>query len=266
MNLLDPANYHLARELFAAQEHHALIRAFFANDLDAQLLVDDESNPRCGLIPYNGRFTFGGAPRADFNADLRRYFIETIFPARKGEPFVAIFSSEDWIPALGEIFNGHELILAPRLYFEAEPQRAADISLPAGFILREVTRELLASDIGGLDTLREEMCSERKSVDDFLAHSFGLCPVYENQIAGWCLSEYNTSDSCEIGIATLEPHQRRGIATALTRSFLTEAFKRGYRRVGWDCWERNIASVASARKAGFSLVKREQVMIVVPGS
>ena len=100
-------------------------------------------------------------------------------------------------------------------------------------------------------------------MDDFFSKSFGLIPVYENQVAGWCLSEYNTGDHCEIGIATLEPHQRKGIATILTKAFLAEAAQRGYRHVGWDCWERNEASASTARKAGFTLTHHEQAMVII---
>jgi GNAT superfamily N-acetyltransferase len=199
----------------------------------------------------------------EFNIGLENHFIEKVIPACKEEAFIVRFTTDDWIPVLEQMFAGHETFLAPRLYFEIQPEAAGKTSLPEGFDLRQVTRELLDSHIAGLDMLREEMCSERASVEDFLEKSFGLCPLYENQIAGWCLSEYNVGDRCEIGIATLEPHQRKGIATMLTKAFLTEAFERGYLRVGWDCWEKNAASVAAAQRAGFKLVTREQAMVVM---
>ena len=60
---------------------------------------------------------------------------------------------------------------------------------------------------------------------------------------------------CEIGIATLEKHQQKGIATLAARHFLVEACQRGYTRVGWDCWKSNIASGATARKAGLRSVR-----------
>jgi RimJ/RimL family protein N-acetyltransferase len=106
------------------------------------------------------------------------------------------------------------------------------------------------------------MCSERASVEDFLVRSFGLCPVHANEVAGWCMSEYNVGDRCEIGIATAEKHQRKGIATLTTWYFLAEAHRRGYARVGWDCWERNVPSIATARKAGFTLVEEYPAVVV----
>jgi RimJ/RimL family protein N-acetyltransferase len=128
--------------------------------------------------------------------------------------------------------------------------------------MQRITPEFLSGDVAGLDAVREEMCSERASVEDFLRRSFGICPVHANEVAGWCMSEYNVGDRCEIGIATAEKHQRRGIATLTTWSFLAEAQRRGYRRVGWDCWTRNVPSVATARKAGFTLVEEYPAVVI----
>jgi len=76
------------------------------------------------------------------------------------------------------------------------------------------------------------------------------------------MSEYNVGDRCEIGIATVEKHQRKGIAALVTGSFLAEAHRRGYTRVGWDCWTRNEASGATARKAGFTLVEEYPATVI----
>jgi RimJ/RimL family protein N-acetyltransferase len=86
--------------------------------------------------------------------------------------------------------------------------------------------------------------------------------VYENEIAGWCMSEYNVGNRCEIGIATAPHHQRKGIATLATWYFLAEAHRRGCTRVGWDCWTRNEASAATARKAGFTLIEEYPAVVV----
>ena len=263
INITSPKS-HPAHGLFRPLEHHMLIHALFENNLEAQLFVDSATQSKAGLIAYKNRLVFGGDPNQNaFNADLLQYFSETTIPPKKERAFLATFTSDAWIPTLQELFKEYELILAPRLYFETTPDSKAAPTLPDGFSLHQVTPEFLAGSIRGMETLIEEIHSERTSVDDFFAKGFGLCPVYENQIAGWCLSEYNTGDRCEIGIATLEPHQRRGIATALVSAFLTEAVQRGYHHVGWKCWERNEASVATARKAGLTLVGREQALVAI---
>lgn len=261
---ITPSKSHPARELFHPLEHHLLIYALFENNLEAQLFVDNPTQPKAGLIAYKNRLVFGGDPnQSAFTLSLLQYFEEATFSPRKERAFLATFTSDAWIPTLKELFKQYELILAPRLYFEITPVSNFEPTLPDGFSLHQVTPEFLASDIRGLEELKEEIFSERTSLEDFFAKGFGLCPVYNNQLAGWCLSEYNTNDRCEIGIATLEPHQRKGIATTLTKAFLAEAAKRGYHHIGWKCWEKNEASVATARKAGFSLVGHEQAMVAI---
>ncbi len=253
-----------ARAMFSPLEHHTMIYALFENNLEAKLFVDNASQPTAGMIAYKNRYAFGGDPNQKaFNADIARYFDETELPPRKGRAFLASFTSDAWIQTLQTLFPDDEVIVAPRLYLEITPEPSTPPALPDGFSLHAVTPEFLSSSIGGMEALVEEIHSERTSPEDFFAKGFGICPVYENQIAGWCLSEYNTHDRCEVGIATLEPHQRKGIATTLTKIFLNEAAQRGIRHVGWKCWERNEASVATARKAGFNFVHREQAVIVI---
>jgi len=257
-----------ARPLFHTLENHLMVEAYFEGHLPAaRLLVDDPAAPRAGFLNYNGRMVFAGDPAlADFSAALGQSLTAEIVPAMlaQGQEAALLVFGEGWKTTLETIFAGFKLYGGQRLYFETDPQSAKNsTALPPGFRMRPVDQALLASELHGLEALREEMCSERTSVEDFLEHSFGLCPVFGNELAGWCLSEYNSGDRCEIGIATLEPYQRRGLATSLTQAFLAEARQRGYRRVGWDCWERNTASAATAQKAGLRLVEAYPALVAV---
>lgn len=261
---LSPNEAQVARAIFAPLEHHTMVYAFFENNLEAKLFVDNASQPTAGMIAYKNRYAFGGDPNQNaFNAGILQHFAETELAPRKGRAFLASFTSDAWIQTLQNLFPDEEVIIDSRLYLQITPEQNTPPALPDGFSLHAVTPEFLSSGIGGMDLLVEEIHSERTSPEDFFAKGFGICPVYENQIAGWCLSEYNTNDRCEVGIATLEPHQRKGIATTLTKIFLNEAARRGVRHVGWKCWEQNQASVATAYKAGFSLVHREQAVVVI---
>lgn len=258
----------VTRSLFEPLENHLLIGAFFEDRLPAaKLVVDHPDAPRAAFLRYNSRMIFAGDPFLKaFNASLRRSLTEDIIPTMlaEGNDAALLVFGAGWPATLETIFAGFELLKGQRLYFENNPQAVeTEIGLPPGFTLRQVDQALLESGLNGLDALREEMCSERASAEDFLEKSFGLCPVYENELAGWCLSEYNTGERCEIGIATLEPFQRRGVAASLTRAFLAEARRRGYARVGWDCWERNTASVASAKRAGLLLVEAYPALVAL---
>jgi len=44
-----------------------------------------------------------------------------------------------------------------------------------------------------LNYVIEEMQSERLSVEDFLQKSFGYCVIHDEEIMGWCMSEYNVA-------------------------------------------------------------------------
>jgi GNAT superfamily N-acetyltransferase len=263
-----PPNNQLTRPLFHELERsHALVEAFFEGCVTARLFVDDVTAPKTGLIVCNSRVLCAGdGSQTDFLDEMVRTFSDELIPAhrsRGNDAYLVCASGDTWNTALQQMFTNCKMYHGTRQYYEMthfEPK--PDPQLPDGFSMQLITPEFLSSDIAGLDAVREEMCSERASVEDFLACSFGLCPVHSNEVAGWCMSEYNVGDRCEIGIATAEKHQRKGIATLTTWSFLAEAYHRGYRRVGWDCWTRNEASAATAGKAGFTFIEEYPAVVV----
>jgi RimJ/RimL family protein N-acetyltransferase len=158
-----------------------------------------------------------------------------------------------------------EIIHANREYYACKKLKHKwQDFMPEGFQLQMVDADLLANtSLKHLDTLKEEMISERPSVDDFLAKSFGVCAIHENELASWCLSEYNADGRCEIGIETTSDYRQRGIATALTLAFLEHAFSHGIKEVGWHCFKRNETSAKTALKAGFDKVCDYKSFIVL---
>ena len=265
---LFPPHHPLIRTLFRELERsHALVEALFEGCLTARLFVDDPAAPRYGVIVCNSRVLCAGdASQTDFLAEMARTFSDELIPvqrARGNDAYLVYAPGETWNIALQQLFSGYQFYHGNRQYYEiTDFAPRPDLVWPDGFSMQLITPEFLSSNRAGLDAVREEMCSERASVEDFLARSFGLCPVHSNEVAGWCMSEYNVGNRCEIGIATTEKHQRQGIATLSTSAFLGEAHRRGYTRVGWDCWTRNIPSVATARKAGFTLVEEYPAVVV----
>ena len=260
--------HRLARPLFHELERsHALVTALFEGCATARLFVDDPAAPRAGVIVCNSRVLCAGeVTPTDFVDEMARTFSNELIPAhraRGNDAFLVYAAGEAWNDTLQPLFAGRSLYHGTRQYYEVTDfTPRPELSLPDGFSMQLITPEFLSSEVTGLDAVREEMCSERVSVDDFLARSFGLCPVYANEVAGWCMSEYNVGDRCEIGIATTPKYQRQAVATLATWSFLVEAHRRGYRRVGWDCWTRNVASVATARKAGFTFIEEYPAVVV----
>jgi RimJ/RimL family protein N-acetyltransferase len=135
--------------------------------------------------------------------------------------------------------------------------------LPAGFQFAEVDTALLHDPtLAKRQELLEEICSERASTADFLARSFGTVLLHERAVAGWCLSEYNCQQHCEVGIAIDEPYRRRGLATVLGSAFRQQALAASAPEIGWHCWEGNVASCATAQALGFSLVRAYTAHVV----
>jgi RimJ/RimL family protein N-acetyltransferase len=211
-------------------------------------------------------FYLGGSPeQPSFNRALGQFFAERVYAqprAGGSDRFIIKCTVDEWarqvdallpgkfpIPKLQRYYAGHEVF---------HDWRAL---LPPEISIRMVDRNLLAEDLEGLDDLQDEMRSERPTVEAFLEKSFGLVPVLGNQVIGWCLSEYNCGDRCEIGIATAPGYQRQGLATLLTSAFIEYARVHGITHFGWHCDTDNVASNATALKLGFTRVLEYPVFL-----
>ena len=245
--------------LFEPLKHHQAVVAALASAIPATVYADDPIRPQTAFIQAKHRLFLAGEPdEPDTVQAVGRLFADTIRPAAKAaglEMFLLWYAPDGWAEAehATEIMPNMRPTAAQRQHYTLHAPRLDWRSqLPDGFELRQVDAALLQlTGLAHLDELRAEMCSERPSVEAFLAHSFGVCLVHDHELAGWCLSEYNTAGACEIGIETREPYRRRGLATLMTSAFVELASSRGVQRVGWDCWTNNQASVATALKAGF---------------
>ncbi len=256
---LDPDAYHRVLPLCAALDCHLAPRAIAARAAEGCVFVDDPARPTVALVCNAHRYYLTGRPDDDaFREGLRRFFLEDVYPRAQaaGAPVMFVVHYDyapGWEEVVPTILAGKHPLAERRRYLEwSEPVADRDTPLPEGYRLRAVDADLLAEEgLANLDALREEMCSERDSVDEFLSRSFGYCAIHGEEIAAWCLSEYNVGDRCEVGIETVPAHRRRGLGTAVASALLEEAAARGIRRVGWHAWAENAASIATARRAGF---------------
>jgi len=252
--------FHLARDLFDGELHLAVVAAF-AEETPAELYVDDPSAPRAGLlILRDHRFYLAGTPRDETfpraMADLLR---QRYTPSTPGaEPFECPidYSPSAWEDRLPQLFADIQSVRAEgQCYRLRLRDRIPPPALPEGFRLRPIDETLLSeTGLGNLQWLVEEIHSEAPSVADFLAHKIGSCLQYGQELVGWCLSEYNHAERCELGIETLPAFRRRGLATITALATIAHAQSVGIIEIGWQCWKRNIASSGLARKLGFTLV------------
>jgi len=260
MHILEPHRYDRVRPLLAGLDDHLAVAAILDGAAPGQIYVDDPDHPTAAFTWTRHRFFLAGSPEnASFNEAIRRLFAEVIYPQAPAwglEMFELKHTPEGWAGVIpGVILRDQDPILAQRHYYVfRELKHDWRTLLPQGYRLASIDADLLAQrHIRHLDDLKEELCSERPSVEDFLAQSFGIAALYGDELAGWCTSEYNSGDCCEVGIGTLAPHQRRGVATALGSAFVERAQTQGVLRIGWHCWANNAPSIATALKLGYQL-------------
>jgi RimJ/RimL family protein N-acetyltransferase len=263
LNELTSAQFPIVRTLFDEMDYHLAVNSIFTGQTPARIFVDDAARP-CAAIAWAGhRFHLAGLPHDDgFNQALGALFSQTIYPhslAQGDLAFSLYYAPEEWADAIDVILPGKYPLRTMRQYYACStalpPQADWRAMLPQGFSLHNVDEALLAqTHLQRMDDLREEMCSERPSVQDFLAKSFGVCLVKEDALAGWCLSEYNSPGRCEVGIETSPAYRRQGLGTLMALALLERAHAKGIQEVGWHCYASNVASGATALRAGFHLV------------
>lgn len=260
MTALPPSAYELVRPLLLNMDIHLVSRSILAKQTPAQIFVDNVERPKALFAQAGHRYILAGDSEIDsFNLGIQKLFTNVIYPreiAAGQEGFALYYDSPAWERRMDALLVEKKTIHADREYYACKylKHKSQDF-LPEGFQLKAVDADLLVTPgLKHLNTLKEEMTSERPSVEDFLAKSFGVCAVHNNELAGWCLSEYNADGRCEIGIETTSDYRQRGIATALTLAFLEHAFSHKITEVGWHCFKRNEASAKTALKAGFDKV------------
>ena len=261
MSALNPNSYELIRPLLLGMDIHLIGCSILAKQTPAQIFVDNHEHPKALFAQAGHRYILSGDPEIDsFNLGIKQMFANVIYPravAAGLEGFAVYYDSPAWEEKMDALLADKEIIHADREYYACKELKYKwQDFMPEGFQIQMVDADLLANTgLEHLETLKEEMTSERPSVDDFLAKSFGVCAIHKNELAGWCLSEYNADGRCEIGIETISEFRQRGIATALTLAFLEHAFSHDIKEVGWHCYKRNAPSAQTARKAGFDKIR-----------
>lgn len=262
LHQLPPAAFARAWALFGGDHDHLAIVSALARQSPAEVYVDDPQSPRAGLVAlWNGRLFLAGTPSDGPFARSVAAFLRDRYtpPAAGSEPCdrTIAYTPAGWEAYLPSLFADIASFRAEREYYRLRLTAPVDTPpLPPDFRLRRVDATLVAdTSLGNHQMLLAETQSEAPSVADFLRHRFGYCIQHDADLVAWCLSEYNYEDRCELGIETLPPHQRRGLALAVANATIAHAQRLGMTEVGWHCWQKNFASSALARKLGFEKVR-----------
>lgn len=265
MQKINPCNYQTVTALFEPQAFHTVLRTILTGQTPGQIYVDEGQPPSIGLAQCRHRVFLSGHPDPDAGPELGNLLMGAVAEncRRAGVPLWRLAVGDPaWLPILSEALADHNPIKED--YQVYRYRITEQIDSPASlerFTLEPVNAALLRRDFPGKAALVEEMCSERESVETFLDQSFGIAAFHGNGLAGWCLSEYNFENRCEIGIATHTPFRRRGLARHMTLTFIELARQKGLDTVLWHCEKSNIASSKTALSAGFELVEDQPVLI-----
>jgi GNAT superfamily N-acetyltransferase len=268
MHILDLDHHDRVRPLFRDLGYHLVVNAILEGSVPGAVYVDNPAQPQSAFAWTGRRFFLVGSPGNEaFNEAVRGLFTGVIYGQgiEAGLSMLELcYAPAHWEEAIRAILRARPPMKSLRQYYRfRELKHDWRRVLPVGFRLELINADLLVrTDLKNMDTLREELCSERPTAEQFLARSFGLCPIFgADEIAGWCTSEYNSLTRifdavgrCEVGIGTLEPYRRRGLATAMGSAFVEHALSRGISQIGWHCFASNIPSVATALKIGFEKV------------
>ncbi len=233
--------------LWMGMHIHLAVESILAGATEASMFADDAFAPH-GAVTWTGhRLYLTGKIDRSFSSAIEKF-------AMNREGFVAYPSAEALEEAEALLAN-YNVKRRVRLYYEGNPTtRMWAIKPQEGYSVERITDELLSRRLVDTDLVRDEMCSERVSVDEFLAKGFGFAAIHGGCFVCWCTSEYNLVDRCEVGIETVVGHRKRGLASLVASEMLKHAASIGIKRVGWHCWADNTASVATAEKLGLSRV------------
>ncbi|MGD2248247.1 MAG: GNAT family N-acetyltransferase [Candidatus Methanofastidiosia archaeon] len=255
MHELHATEYSVISPLFQDMDYDLAVKAVIKGKAAAKVYADDVTYPCAALIQVKSRFYLGGSPQSTFNTHIKEIIINHIASGDEPENKIAVlYYTPPWDNTLHTLLKDQSPVKAPREYYTFEHLNYDWRDLcPQGFSIKWITKLLLntLSQAKNVAILKKEMLSERTSIKDFFENSFGVCAVHTNEIAGWCLSEYNTGTQCEIGIETLPPYQKQGIATVTASALIEYALSKGITHIGWHCYKNNVPSVKTALKIGF---------------
>lgn len=257
--------FEVAGQVLDQIKYQTVLKTILAGITPGEIYVDSKKNPNMVFAQFKQRAFISGTPDPDFKVPLENLFDRKVRShcQKFDVPFFRLtVNDSQWFDIIEESLQPRKPIFVGYLcYQKIIHEKNENSQIPEGFDIMPVNQELLKITFAGKDDLMEEMCSERESVDAFLDKSFGVTAFKDGALAGWCLSEYNYEDQCEVGIATLPPYQRLGLARTMTHHFSNLAFTMGVTKILWHCLETNEPSWRTALSAGFSPVDRHKVLM-----
>ena len=266
MQKLTKQNFNIVSPLLSQLETHTVINTILSGEVPGKVYCDHPKEPEIAFTQFRHRAFFAGDPSKSDPEAIKEFIESAVFENCRNwdVPLIRLAAEPlSWINHLERILESRQPITAIyQIYQYQISDRLPEVDTPDGYRLQQVISSLIDEDFDGKDDLLEEMCSERESVESFLMNSFGIAAFKDQTLAGWCLSEYNWHNRCEVGIATMLPFQRQGLAKSMSRAFIRLAAGKGIDTILWHCYRSNEPSWRTALSAGFSLLKEEPVLML----
>ncbi|MBA3873468.1 MAG: GNAT family N-acetyltransferase [Anaerolineae bacterium] len=257
--------------LFGVPHLHFVVTAMEVGNSPALAWVDDTHMPTSALIWDRAHnLYFGGdAHNATFNASLRDFVVDNLVAEARQRAFgiLKLYAvHDDWLDEIVTFLPDLSVQAHARVLYRLNP--SADLSqppkLPNHMRLVLIDNELLQTPrLTGISAVMQEIEDCWTSPEHFVDQAFGYCIIHDTDgIISWCTAEYFSPGVCGIGIETLQPYQRQGLATITARAFAQHATRLGW-QVNWDAWLKNTPSIRVAEKIGFEKVLDYQIGVVV---
>ncbi len=247
---LTPVDYANVAPLFVTLGWHLSAAAVLARTCPGQVYVDDPRRPRAAFLASPEGHFLTGEPSGAFAEGLRGLVVTQ--PQEFGGVHV-VCTNDGWVPHLPTLTGGLAPLAEERRYYEFTGATVAIPAVPEGFALLPVDAALLGrTGLRNHAALGDWGMANWGGVADFLTRGVGMCLVHGEVIASWCLADCAVGLRCEIGIATDPDYRRRGLAVLATAATVAACLGRGFTRIGWHCWTRNLGSRGVAERIGFA--------------
>jgi RimJ/RimL family protein N-acetyltransferase len=139
-----------------------------------------------------------------------------------------------------------------RVRYEFSGDANEPITVPAGFEMRKLDRELIPKTNKFNLNLDSRFWS---SIEDVEENGLGSCLLKDNELVRICNAAAIIDGLAEVDVATDEAYRGHGLATLVSRQFIRECRLRGIKPT-WDCFDYNTGSLRLAERLGFSELVR----------
>ena len=249
---LEPPLPEAFKALFKPLENN-LSSVSILRGLTKSKIYADSLDPSWAVTYSNSRILVAGdIETPELLVAVQRVVDRGIASGKRG--FVIYYSRETKKQVIGKHISDVKSYPNLRNYYVFEPEGKKQIDLPYGFVIEQISEDLLSERYHNTELVENEIISERASVKDFLDSNFGFCAIQGDSITAWCTSEYNTGNRFEIGIETHPDYRRRGLAYHTAIACINHGLKNGYGHIGWHCWKKNEPSNQLALKLDFSYI------------